>query len=261
MTEEIKELLEVAKEAALKGGRVLIDNYGKIRNLIDKGKEGFATNVDLEAEKVILDIIRSNFPDHNILSEEAGKNKPSDSEYRWIVDPLDGTHNFIHNTPLFGSSVAVQQGDKIVVGAIYLPFENKLFYAARGWGAFCNDYPIQVSQVSEISDAWFVHDSSVKRSPEEYMASMKQVGSKTLGVRLLGVAVNSLMAIANGNADIYLKHHTHLWDEAAGIVIIEEAGGKITDFEGNPLVLKDEMSLIATNGLLHEKVLNMLKEK
>jgi len=245
-------LIKASKVAA----KVLMKNYGKIKFVKTKEKESYFTNVDLEAEKAIFSIIRKQFPRHNIVSEEYG-NLGKKSEYTWYIDPLDGTHNYIHNIPLFGVSIALAYKDKVKLGILNIPCLKEIYFAEKGKGAFLNGKRIKVSNKKTIKKSFVVTDISPRRMPEAKIKIYGKLKNNAYDIRALGTAIYGQALIARGSADIFITKETKSWDIAAGFLLIEEAQGKVTDFKSNNWKPKDG-SYIATNGHLHNKILNIL---
>lgn len=246
-------VIKAAKEA----GKILMENYGKIKFIKTKKQKSFVTNVDIESENAIFSIIRKKFPEHDILSEEFGSlNKKSD--YRWFIDPLDGTHNYINNIPLFGVSIAMAYKDKMQIGVINLPYFKELYVAEKGKGAFLNGKKIRVSAKKELKNSFFFIEFVLRRNPEKKIELFNKIKDIAYDIRVLGSAVVAQAYVAKGSADIYLIQQTNPWDIAAGFLLIEEANGKVTDFKGNewnPYMGK----YIASNKFLHDKILKVLK--
>ena len=221
-------------------------------------KEGLnnpVTEADLAAEKVIMDIIHESFPDHFILSEEAGEIK-MDSEYKWIIDPIDGTINFAHGVPICCVSIGLEKAGEMIMGAVYNPFLNELFFAQRGFGATLNDKKIQVSRQPDLNKANLVtgFPYTYLNTPNGPLDVFSTLIRKGIPVRRLGSAAIDLCWVAAGRFDGFYEHKLQAWDSAAGFLIVEEAGGKVTDFSGNPYS-PYQPHLIASNGLIHGAML------
>ncbi|HJN57383.1 MAG: inositol monophosphatase [Candidatus Woesearchaeota archaeon] len=245
-----------AIKAAREAGKVLMKNYGKIKFIKTKERNSFFTNVDLESEKKVFSIIRKKFPDHNIVSEESGSFDKK-SEYTWYIDPLDGTHNYINNFPLFGVSVALAKNNIVKHGAIFLPYFNELYTAEKSKGAFLNGKRIKVSDKKNLEKSFVLTELALRRETEK-LRILSKIKDIVFDARVFGCAVFSHAYIAKGSADIYITTKTNSWDIAAGFLLIEEANGKVTDFNNNPWKPKDG-SYVASNKHLHNKILNALK--
>lgn len=233
--------VDVAKEAVLKGGEILIKNYGKLNpeDIDEKAVNDFVTRVDMESEECIKELIWKHFPDHDILGEESGLHEKSEN-YRWIVDPLDGTRNYMKGFPVFAVSVAVEFNGKIIAGAVYDPLRKELYWAERGKGAYLNNTRIFVSKTTELKDALVGTGFPFRRKEfiDIYLKTFKAVFLKVSGVRRLGSAALDLCYTARGSLDGFWELFLSPWDVAAGTLIIEEAQGKVTDIWGTDLHIK-----------------------
>ncbi|MCL6524348.1 MAG: inositol monophosphatase [Thermoflavifilum sp.] len=217
------------------------------------------TEVDKHAETLILERIRSHFPDHALLSEESGASQQT-SIYRWIIDPLDGTVNFAHRLPICSVSIALEKDGEVIMGAVYNPFLQELFFAEKGKGAYLNDRAIHVSQQDDIQQAFLVTGfpyqwRDMPHDPVEVFGYFIKQG---VPVRRLGSAAIDLCWVACGRFDGYWEHYIHAWDVAAGALIVREAGGMVTDFSGQPFQLNGSQ-LIASNGHIHPQLLQAVQ--
>jgi myo-inositol-1(or 4)-monophosphatase len=224
-----------------------------------KSQHQIVTRADLLAEKIILSAIRKKYPHHQILSEEAGLDKVK-SDYLWLVDPLDGTTNFSLKNPIFGINLALAYQGKIVLGAIYIPFLDKLVLAEKGKGATMNGQKIKVSTKKNLDEAFltYCHGSKlpdIKRAIEIY----KGLKIKYSDVRQLGAASVELAWVAAGYTDAYFIPGANSWDVAPGTLIVREAGGTVTDFQGKEWDLKSK-DLLASNGPIHSQLLKEIKK-
>lgn len=252
----MNKLKQVAIKSAKEAGKVLLENYNKIKTIKEKTKDNFVTNVDIEAEQKIIEIINKNYPTHSILSEEEGLiNK--NSSYKWIIDPLDGTHNYMYSFPLFGVSIALEYKKEIILGVIYLPLFNQLFTSEKGKGSYLNNQKINVSPRKSLSKSLIMFDSSLHINKEKKLGTLSKIVELSFRIRITGVAVFALTAVAQGIADAHIIFKTNPWDVAAGFLLIKEAGGKITDFKGNNI---DHYSkeFVASNGKMHDELLKLL---
>jgi myo-inositol-1(or 4)-monophosphatase len=241
-------LLDVATEAAQMGGAVLHSYWGKLENIREKGRLGdLLTEADQAAEAAVLAVIRRHYPDHQILAEESGSLGNLDSPYLWAVDPLDGTTNYAHQYPFSATSVALLIQGVPQVGAIYDPFHQELFRAAKGSGATRNRQPIHVSRTDKLSQSLLVTGFAYDRREFCRMTHVTQ------GVRRGGAACLDLAYVACGRLDGYWERGLSPWDIAAGIVLVEEAGGVVTAYDQSPQRL-DTGRLLATNGLIHQSL-------
>ncbi len=251
----LKETL-FAETLAKKVGKLLLDNLGKISRIKEKSPKNFVTNVDLASEKLIISEIRKKYPDHQILSEEFGEKKTS-SPYKWIIDPLDGTHNFMHSFPIFGVSIALEKNNEIISAAINIPKLCQSFIAEKGKSAFLNGKQIHVSKTARLYNSLIGMDSLFDKQLPKLTSILKKISPKVHAIRFPGAAVMELTSVASGTADAYICISTNPWDCAGGILLIKEAGGKITDYEGEP-VNQYSKQFLASNGILHSKILSTL---
>jgi myo-inositol-1(or 4)-monophosphatase len=259
MTEKLKEvLLQATKEAGAIiqqyfQGSFQVDNKEGINNLV--------TEVDNHSEKRIIEIIREHFPDHSIISEEAGE-LIQDSPYQWIIDPIDGTVNFAHGIPLCCVSIGLKFGDDLLLGTVYNPMMNELFFAEKGKGAYLNDRKISVSHKTDFRKACLVTGFPYKwpNSTEHPIRVFERFILEGLPVRRLGSAAIDLCWVACGRFDGFWEYNLSSWDVAAGYLIVQEAGGVITNFDGEPYSVFDKQTL-ATNGHIHENMLQLIRNK
>ncbi|MGI8951492.1 MAG: inositol monophosphatase family protein [Chitinophagaceae bacterium] len=226
-------------------------------------KEGInnpVTEADKAAEKSIFEIIQQNFPDHFILSEEAGE-IIHDSNYKWIIDPLDGTINFANNIPICAVSIGIEKDNKMILGAVYNPFMNEFFFAERSAGATLNDKQINVSHRTDFEKSCLVtgFPYTYIDTPNGPLQVFERLIRKGIPVRRLGSAALDLSWVACGRFDGFYEHQLHAWDSAAGFLIVEEAGGKVTDLKGN-YYNPYQPGLVATNGKIHEELLAMIND-
>ena len=222
------------------------------------GPNDLVTEVDKASEALIMNIIQENFPDHFILSEEVGEIK-MDSSYKWIIDPIDGTVNFANGIPLCCVSIGVEKDGEMILGAVYNPMMDEFFFAEKGAGAFLNEKPIHVSDQTQV-----LHSCLVTGFPYTYLDMengpldiFARLVRKGIPVRRLGSAAIDLCWVAAGRFDGYYEHKLNAWDSAAGFLLVEEAGGKVTDFKGAPYS-PYQPQLVATNGLIHNELLRWI---
>ena len=257
----MKEYLDVALEAGKKAGEIIRDNFHK-KKLIDyKGRINLVTNVDREAEKVVLDTIKKYYPEHNILTEETDHKQNPDQEYCWVIDPLDGTTNYVHGFPFVCVSIALQRNGKSIVGVVYNPILDELFHAEKGNGSFRNSEPISVSDNADFSKSLlatgFPYDMlDDERNNIQYFSKLIK---KCRGIRRPGAAAIDICYVACGIFDGYWELELYPWDTAAGIIILEEAGGKVSKFDGSEFSIFDK-EIVSTNGHIHGELLKVLLE-
>lgn len=246
-------IIKAAKEA----GKIQMKHYGKIRFIKEKKKESYFTNVDLECEKVIINSIKKKFSKHNIVSEES-ENIYNNSEYTWYIDPLDGTHNYIHNLPLFGVSIALAHKGIVKSGVINLPYFNELYTAEKGKGSFLNGKRIRISNTNKLNKSFVLMDMAIRKALSNNIKIAKKLNNKIYDFRSLGCAVYNYILVAKGDADAYITSYTNTWDVAAGALIVEEAGGKVTGHDGERWH-PDNRKFVASNGKIHNQLLKIIK--
>jgi myo-inositol-1(or 4)-monophosphatase len=251
-----------AIRAAKEAGKIIAAHYRKDACISFKGSsKNLLTNIDIQAEKAAIETIKKSFPHHAILSEETGTQQSATSEYRWIIDPLDGTTNYAAGLPYFSVSIALAKKEKIVLGVVYEPVEGNLYLAEKGKGAFLNNRRIAVSSKRHLNDA--ILSFCLPYSIEKGVKALQQITSlfpNLRAVRNIGSAALSMCNIARGAYDLWFGVGARPWDAAAGSLIVEEAGGKVTDAEGKPWNLGAK-AVIATNKKLHTKFLKLLNGK
>ncbi len=254
------DFLTVAVEAARLGGEVLREGYGKEKTIEYKGEIDIVTEVDRKSEKLIVDLLSARFPQHSILAEE-GSNTTRQSDYKWVVDPLDGTSNYAHNYPFFCVSIGLEKAGEIIAGVVYHPIFEELFMAEKGGGAFLNGNKIQVSTVGRLKQALlstgFPYD--VLENPREAIHFFAGFIHVAQAVRRDGSAALDLCYLAMGRFDGFWELRLRPWDTAAGSVILTEAGGRITNFLGKKFSIYDQ-HVIASNGWLHSEMLNVVAD-
>ncbi|MEK7818227.1 MAG: inositol monophosphatase family protein [Bacteroidota bacterium] len=257
------QILKVAIDAALEAGKIQKSKSGKPKNIEKKfGQEtNLVTEVDKLCEKKIISIIRDTYPSHDILTEESGALKKI-SPYRWIIDPIDGTTNFAHGLPLFCVSIGIEFEKEIIAGVIFNPMTDELFYAERGKGAFLNSKQIFVSKTKKLIDSLVVtgFPYNIKENPGRVIEHFVNFLPRARGVRRLGSAAIDFAYVAAGRFDGYWEVFLNPWDKSAGILLVEEAGGKVTNFK-NERANSFQQSSLATNGLVHDEMIKVLKKK
>jgi myo-inositol-1(or 4)-monophosphatase len=268
----IEQFKKIAIQAALKGGGILSKHRGKVKNIRYKDEVNLVTEVDRISEKAILQIIKRNFPDHAILTEESEEFIPEGKKsryiYKWIIDPLDGTTNYAHGLPIYCVSIALEKNGKIILGVVYNPNLDELFVAEKGKGAFLSEglgsakrkRKISVSQTAKLLQSLlatgFPYD--VRTSEINNLDHFANFYKKAQAVRRGGSAVLDLCYLAMGRFDGFWELKLSPWDVAAGSLMVEEAGGKVTDFLGGPfnVYLKE---ILASNGKIHQQMMEVLK--
>ena len=256
----MKDLLNTAIAAAEIGGEVLLDYLPEIKALKVEAKAefDFVTQVDHAAEEAIATRIRDRFPEHQIVGEERGLSG-SDESTQWIIDPLDGTTNYIHGVPNFAVSLAVAQGNEMVVGVVFNPLSGELFSAMAGHGAFLNGQPIQVTDNARLEQCLLATGFPFRRKNlvDEYLASFRNFFGKVRDVRRMGAAAIDLAYVAAGRFDGFWEIDLRKWDFAAGVVLIREAGGKVSGFTAGDDFWKTG-NILASNGLIHSQLSEQL---
>ncbi len=250
-------LLETAVEAAKAAGEVLLEQQRKGFSIAKKGRVNLVTEADLASERLIVERIRNRFPAHRILAEEGGRGG-GDAKFRWVVDPLDGTTNYAHGYPCFCVSIGVESADELVAGVVFDPVRGELFTATRNGGAWLNGNPIHVSGEESLEDSLLCTGFSYQR--EEIAGNLRlfsAVMMQARSVRRDGSAALDLCCVACGRFDGFWELSLNPWDVAAGMLIVREAGGKVTRFDGTPGTIHDRECL-ATNGRIHEELAGIL---
>ena len=246
----------VALLAAKSAAKILLHYYGKKETIRIKPNKSLVATADLEANKIIIKIIKKYFPEHSILSEETGF-EDNNSDYRWVIDPLDGTHNFLHEIPVFGTSIALVHKDEIVVGVLHFPVLCITATAEKNKGAFLNGKRIKVSGKSSLDHSFVLFEFAYANRREK-TDFLEKLVHETIDVRNFGSAIYNLILIACGKCESYILFSTREWDVAAGFLIVEESGGKITNLNGQKWNLQ-ENKYVVSNGKVHKEILNYLK--
>ncbi|CBE67138.1 Inositol-1-monophosphatase (IMPase) (Inositol-1-phosphatase) (I-1-Pase) [Candidatus Methylomirabilis oxygeniifera] len=248
----------VALRAAKEAGAILRQGLEQSRTIEYKGVKNLVTTVDRRSEAAIADLIRRKLPHHSVVCEE-GTRLDGDSGYRWLIDPLDGTTNYAHGYPCFSVSIGVEKDGELIFGLVYDPNLEELFTAERGAGAFLNGKRLQVSTIHILSDALlatgFPNDvAGTKNNNLDYFVRFMKHAQ---GIRRPGSAALDLCYVAAGRFDAFWELKLYPWDMAAGVLMVTEAGGRITDLRGGPHHLSNPQ-IVASNGLLHEEMLRIL---
>lgn len=257
-------MLNFAIQTARDAGRVLAEKFGRALQVTHKGDIDLVTEADLAAERLIVERVRSYHPRHAVLAEEAGDVLAvggADSEYKWVIDPLDGTTNYAHGYPCFCVSVALEHKGRVVLGVVHDPLRDETFAAERGAGATLNGRPVRVSGVSELNRALlctgFPYDV---RERGDFARNFHNFIMVAQGVRRDGSAALDLAYVAAGRFEGFWEEGLRPWDVAAGVLLVEEAGGRVTHYDGTPFDIY-RPPIAATNGLLHDAVLAVLTRK
>ena len=236
--------LNIMIKACEKASKILIRDFGEIEKLQvkKKGPSDFVTNSDLKTEKIIIDELKKAKPNYSIISEENGMEDNKDKKNTWIIDPIDGTVNFLHGIPHFAISIALKSNDEIISGLIFDPIKNEMFYAEKNNGAFFNNHRIRVSKKNQINECLFVTGGKLDKE-------------LALPYRKSGCAALDLAYVASGRYDGYFQRNLNLWDIAAGILLVKEAGGVINEID---LSLKENIKIIASSPDINRKLLEKI---
>jgi len=262
-----EKVIKVARQAALAAGAVLRLNFLKTHEIHLKGVIDPVTESDLQAQEIILAIIHRHFPEHGFLAEEevgegtpSGQPPPAGPPPRWIIDPLDGTVNYAHGFPMFCVSIAYEEEGVLQYGVIYDPLREEMFEARRGWGAFLNGRPIRVSCTDQMNAALlatgFPYD--IRERLGETAARLRHMLAVSQGIRRAGSAALDLAYVACGRFDGFYEENLKPWDTAAGVVIVTEAGGRLSTFNGEAYHIFAP-NIVASNGLIHDRMLEALQ--
>ncbi len=257
----MNEFLKIAVKAARLAGDIVIENLGHLSktDVRAKAEFDFVTKVDRWSEEAIMTSLRERFPDHRFLTEESLKEKPGG--YRWIIDPLDGTTNYIHGYPIFSVSIALEYERKIVLGVVLDPFRDELFHAIRGNGAFLNNRQIHVSRITAFDRSLIAtgFPFRAKDMIDYYLSAFKAVFEKVSDIRRAGSAAMDLAYVAAGRADGFFELKLSPWDMAAGSLLVTEAGGMVSDFGGKGDYLSTG-NIIAGNSTIQPMILEIIKK-
>jgi len=248
-------LLKAADEA----GKIILEYFEKEYTIESKDViSNLVTEIDKKSETKIIEIIKSEYPDHFILSEEIGALKTS-SEYKWIIDPIDGTINYAHKIPICCVSIGIEKDGEVVMGIVYNPMSGERFFSEKGKGAYLNDKKIQVTSQKSIKSSLLVTGFPYKSSREldGPVSSFTGFLKMDIPIRRLGSAALDLCWTACGRFDGFWEYNLNPWDVAAGYLIMEEAGGKVTDFDGNKYSIYNK-EILASNGLIHDDMLKVI---
>ena len=236
--------LNIMIKASEKASKILIRDFGEIEKLqvSKKGPTDFVTNADIKAEKIIIEELKKAKPNYSIISEESGVENNKDKDNTWVIDPIDGTVNFLHGIPHFAISIALKSNNEIISGLIFDPIKDEIFYAEKNNGAFFNNHRIRVSKKNEIDNCLFVTGGKFKNEPD-------------LPYRKSGCAALDMAYVASGRYDGYFQNNLHLWDIAAGIILVKEAGGIVNEID---LSVNKNIKIIASSTDINPKLLKKL---
>ncbi len=258
---ETQKLLDIAKHVAYEAGKIHLKYFGKEKDIFQKSNEfDLVTNVDKMSEDKIISILSENFPDHSVLGEESGKHEAQDSDYIWVIDPIDGTTNYTHNFPHFAVSIGLVFKNEYILGVVYDSFKDELFSAINGKGAFLNDKPIQVSSTDNLKQSLLATGFPYIKTGlgQENLKYFTKFLFEAQAIRRPGSAALDLCYVACGRLDGFWELGLSPWDTAAGICIIREAGGKVTNFDSEGFDMYNK-TVLASNGKIQDKIMNIIK--
>jgi len=254
----INVMIKVCRKAA----KTLIRDFGEIENLqvSVKGPGDFVTASDKKVEKILIEELQKARPNYSILSEEIGLIK-NDEEFKWIIDPIDGTANFLHGIPHFGISIGLEQNKEIICGIIYDPIKDEIFTAEKGNGSYLNNQRMRVSARSKLKDC-IIFTGGPRQSSKDKELSLVEYKNFTsivqTPIRKMGSASLDMAYVAAGRCDGFWQRNLNYWDYAAGIVLVKEAGGFVTDFKGNNEYIENK-TILVTNSIINEEMIEVLK--
>jgi myo-inositol-1(or 4)-monophosphatase len=254
----MQDRLQLAVELARRAGGLLLNGYGRATQVRHKGAIDLVTEYDLKSEQILVEGIRSAYPADAILSEEGGGQEGEG--VRWLVDPLDGTTNFAHGLPIFSVSIACVRAEELLLGVIYDPTREELFHTLAGEGAFLNEAPIRVSAATTLDESLLVtgFPYDIRTNRDNNLSYFNALAVRARAVRRLGSAALDLAYVAAGRFDGYWELRLNPWDWAAGVLLVREAGGRVTTFGEDEKVLDGDATLVATNGKIHHELLAVL---
>lgn len=255
-------MIEHVIQAAREAGEILKAGFGKVQRIEEKGRASdLVTETDKAAERFLREWIEARFPGHAMVGEEEANEVVAGAEWTWIFDPLDGTVGFAHGIPFFSVCVALEHRGEVVAGAVYEPLRDEMFSAERGSGAFLNGQRIRVSSTTELCRSLLAtgFPYTVRDNPRRTLETFCAVVPHARGIRRLGSAGLDLAYVATGRMDGYWESFLQPWDCAAGCLLVREAGGRVTDYVGNPHDIRG-IQTVATNGLVHEELMARLAE-
>jgi myo-inositol-1(or 4)-monophosphatase len=249
--------LETAADIAREAGALLARLFERRIGFELKGDFDLVTEADRASEKLVVERLRAQFPHHAVIGEEGGEHTGGSSDYRWYVDPLDGTTNFAHGYPAFNVTLGLEQAGRMVAGVIFDPIRSELFAAERGGGAYLNNHRIHVSKAASLDSSLLATGfPSFKRHLSINVHFFHQAAMVTHGIRRSGSAAIDLAYVACGRLDGFWEFGLNPWDMAAGVLLVEEAGGRVSDMRGEPLSLRGP-HMTATNGAIHSELLEL----
>lgn len=254
----MEEYTKVAIETAKEAGNILLDGFGSSFKITNKeGKNNLVTEYDNRSEEFIIENLKKHFPEFSFLAEESGLSLSNGKKngYTWVIDPLDGTVNYAHNLPIFCVSIALIKNREILCGVVYNPILKELFYAEKNKGAYLNASKLVVSKCEKLDNSFLVtgFPYNIDSNPGHCVDQFVQMLKRGIPVRRLGSAALDLAYVAAGRFDGFWEINLNPWDVAAGVLLVEEAGGKVTQYNNTPYWITDN-NILATNGLIHEEI-------
>jgi myo-inositol-1(or 4)-monophosphatase len=258
----LDDILRFAVETAHEAGALIREHFGSVNQVDFKGAVNPVTEVDHAAEQLIVSRLRVRFPDHNILGEESGESGEAVGTLNWLVDPIDGTNNFAHGVPHFCVSIGLRSGDRTLVGAVYDPLKEEMFAAYRGGGVTLNGQPVQVSTVARLADAFLATGFPYSRRVASFnnVQLLDHFLRRSQGVRRMGSAALDMAYVACGRFDGFWEPQLSPWDVSAATLLVEEAGGRMSDFSGGRAYLLSGEEVVASNSRIHDEMLIVLRE-
>ena len=255
----MKPTLSDIKNMALGAGKILKDGFGRAHEIKMKGVIDLVTEADHRSEEYLIRTIQTDFPGHHVITEESGV-IPGEGNQVWYIDPLDGTVNYAHGVPIFTVSVAYAEDGHILLGGVYDPMQDEYYYAERGGGAWLNGRKLEVSRASDLSQSLLVtgFPYDIQTNPVNNLDHYVNFSLCSRGVRRLGSAALDLAYVAAGRLDGFWEVRIKSWDIAAGSLLVEEAGGKVTDVHGGPDFISEVPNILATNARIHDQMLSVL---
>lgn len=256
---ELNPKLDFAKDIAKSAGNILMQHFGNLKNIQHKSRVDLVSEADIASEAEIVKLISIKYPDHDIITEEQDfENKGSD--WKWIIDPLDGTTNYVHSLPIFAVSIGLKYKNETVIGVVYNPAENELYHAIKGQGAFKNNKKIEVSKINKLGKSLLVTGFAYDHNQEWELSFdlFRDIYRKTQGIRRLGAAALDFCYIAQGRFDGFFEINLFPWDICAGDLILREAGGFTCGWKGEQLPYSGK-KVIATNGNIQDELLEIIQ--
>lgn len=257
----VDQAFQLALEAVLEAGKVLKKGFRQKKTYQKKGTIDLVTEWDFKSQGTVISRLKSQFPDADYLVEESGIERRS-SPYCWVLDPLDGTTNFVHGLPFYCISLALMVNKVALLGIVHNPEFKETYWALKGKGAFLNGRPIRVSSFPSVSQSLLTtgFPYNIKKTHRQILKRFQQVTTRAQGVRRPGSAALDLCWVANGAVDGFWEQYLKPWDTAAGVVLVEEAGGKVSDFAGHSYHI-EKKQILATNGKIHQEMIGLLSIK